>query len=177
MSTTVNARFMAEHRKYAEGFPEVGGMMHVVPVTLLPHMKIYRFATAGKASDSNYLYAAAWWFGWSAHEALVQLAKAERRALREVARECLAVPPEWGNAMDVVVAARVKQPLSVWSGTPRAARRKDLDTQRYGQKWDPDRSITQLYVAGLSEFRPDRTRGDCIPWSDVLIPDLLETAG
>ena len=35
MAVTVNASFMDVHRASAEGAPEVDGMMHVVPVTLL----------------------------------------------------------------------------------------------------------------------------------------------
>jgi hypothetical protein len=39
MSATVNERFMDEQRKFAEGYPWVGGMMHVQPFKLLPHME------------------------------------------------------------------------------------------------------------------------------------------
>ena len=176
MSVTVNALFMdALHQKYAGGFPEVGGMMHLVPITLLTHMKIYRFSTAGNPHDR--LFGASWWFGFSAYRALVQLATLEARSLRAVARECLAVPPEWGNLMNLLVCADVRQPLSAWSGTPRTARTKDPHTHRYGGPWRPDRSITQLYVPGLSEFRLDGTRGPFIPWSDVLLPAALEHVG
>jgi hypothetical protein len=163
---TVNAALMAAHKKYAEGFPGVGGMMNVVEVTLLPHMKIYRFATAGTPIDR--LYGTCWWFGTSAHQALLQLTRARRTSLPVVARECLAVPPEWKNAMDVLVCAQVTQPLSAWSGTPRTARSTDKSTQQYGAAWEPDRSITQLYVPGLNERRPDGTLGHAIPWSKVL---------
>ena len=169
MSVTVNASFMDErHQKYAQGSPEVGGIMHLVPVTLLTHMKLYRFATAGQSQDR--LFGAPWWIGFSAYRALVQLATLEARSVRVVARECLAVPPEWGNAMDLLVCADVRQPLSAWSGTPRTARTKDAHTHRYGSPWRPDRSITQLYVPGLSEKEDDHP----IPWSGVLLPVALE---
>ena len=136
MRATVNAEFMAEQRKYAEGFPNVGGMMNVVHVTLLPHMLLYRFAQRGTPEDS--LYAAFWWVGYSAHEALVQLAGPNGKNLRRTVRERLAVPPEWGNAMDLLVCAHVLKPLSAWSGTPRTARSKDTSTQHYGAPWKPD---------------------------------------
>jgi hypothetical protein len=165
-SNTANAAFMGPHKKYAEGFPSVGGMMNVVQVTLLPHMKIYRFATAGTPIDR--LYGTCWWFGTSAHRALLQISRARRTSLHVVARECLAVPPEWKNVMDVLVCAEVLQPLSAWSGTPRTARNKDKSTQQYGDPWEPDRSITQLYVPGLNERRPDGTMEHAIPWSTVL---------
>ena len=168
MIATANGACMDEQRKYAEGFPDVGGMMHVVAVTLLPAMTIFRFASAGTPVDA--LYAAHWWIGVSPCEALRATARHERRSLSDVAREQLAVPPEWGNAMDLLVSARVRQPLAAWSGTPRTARSKQAGTQQYGSPWTPERSITQLYVPGLRETRPDRTRGSCVKWQDVLAP-------
>jgi hypothetical protein len=173
MVATVNADFMADQRKYAEGFPDVGGMMHVVPVTLPPHIQLYRFASSG--TPDVYLYATCWWFGVSAHQALFQLAGPNRSNLRRTARERLAVPPEWGNAMDLLVCAHVLQPLSAWSGTPRTARSRDESTRQYGAPWKPDRSITQLFVPGLRERRPDGTRGPSIPWSKVLRPGTRST--
>ena len=163
---------MAEQQKYAEGYPGIGGMMNVVPVTLLPSMAIFRFATAGTPEDR--LYGAHWWLGFSPHRVLVQLAKREGRSLRDVARERLAVPLEWGNVMNLLVCASVVQPLSGWSGTPRTARNREEHTQRYGAPWRPDRSITQLYIPGLGEFRPDRTRGSFISWSRILLPVALQ---
>jgi hypothetical protein len=159
---------MDEQRKYAEGFPGVAGMMHVVPVTILPHMQLYRFAEAATPDDR--LYGASWWIGYSAYQAITQLAGPNVNNLRRTARERLAVPPEWGNAMDLLVSAHVLQPLSAWSGTPRTARSKDKDTQQYGDPWKPDRSITQLFLPGLKKRRPDDTLGPFIPWSKVLRP-------
>jgi hypothetical protein len=173
MLATVNAAFMAEQRKYAEGFPGVAGMMHVVPVTVLPHMKLYRFAKAATPDDR--LYGASWWIGYSAYQALCQIAGPSMSNLRRSARERLAVPPEWGNAMDLLVCAHVLQPLSAWSGTPRTARSKDRNTQQYGSPWEPDRSITQLFLPGLSKHRPDNTFGPFIPWSEVLKPGMRST--
>jgi hypothetical protein len=120
------------------------------------------------------LYGAHWWFGFSAHDALIALAKAKGRSLRTVARECLAVPPEWGNTMDLLIAVRVCQSLSAWSGMPRTARSKSATSGFYGAAWNPDRSITQLYVPGLRERRPDRTDGPFVKWSDVFEPSVIE---
>lgn len=163
MSVTVNASFMEAHRASAEGAPGVGGMMHVVPVTLLTHMKIYRFGTRGSSHDE--LYGGAWWIGFSAYDSLTKLAAGEGRGLSDVARERLAVLSEWGNAMNAVVRAAVRQPLSAWSGTPRTARVKHTVTRRYGNAQSPDRSITQLYVPGLKEKQPVGTP----VWSDALL--------
>jgi len=173
MPATVNAAFMADQRKYAEGFPGVAGMMHVVEVAVLPHMQLYRFANANTPDDR--LYGAAWWIGYSAYQALLQLAGSDLANLRRNARERLAIPREWGNAMEILVCANVLQPLSAWSGTPRTARNKDRKTQRYGSRWEPDRSITQLFLPGLNERRPDGTSGPFVPWSKVLKPSLRST--
>jgi hypothetical protein len=170
MRNTINAEFMAAERKYAEGFPGVGGMMNVVDVTLLPHIQVYRFATDNTPADR--LYGNSWWFGYSSYQALLQIAGGAGGALRAAARECLAVPPEWNNAMDLLVCAHVLQPLSAWSGRPRTARSKDTRTQEYGAAWKPDRSITQLYVPGLSPRRSDGTMGRAIPWPSVLRPGI-----
>ena len=51
------------------------------------------------------------------------------------------------NRMDCLVHARVVHPLAAWSGTPRTQYRKR--DNRYVQRWEPDRSVTQLIVAGL----------------------------
>ena len=79
MSATINSAFMDQQRRYAEGVPGVGGMMHVVPVTLWPAMSIFRFATGGMTDDA--LYTSPWWIGVSPFEALRQLARQERRPL------------------------------------------------------------------------------------------------
>lgn len=76
--------------------------------------------------------------------------------------------PEWKNAMDVLVCAQVLKALSAWSGTPKTARHKDKSTQQYGNPWEPDRSITQLYVPGLSKRRCDGTPEQAVPLSKVL---------
>jgi hypothetical protein len=96
------------------------------------------------------------------------------RSLRDVARERLAVPLEWGNAMNLLVCASVVQPLAAWSGTPRTARNMEERTQYYGEAWKPDRSITQLYIPGLRELRPDDTRGLFINWAHVILPVTLQ---
>jgi hypothetical protein len=162
MIATVNARFMDEQQRYAEGHPGVGGMMHIVRVTLFPDMRIYRFASAGVPDDR--LYGAPWWIGFSPQDTLMRLARVEARSLRDVARQCLAVPPEWGNAMNLLVCASVVQPLAAWSGTPRTARTRERKGPQYGEAWRPDRSITQLYIPGLRE----------IDWTSVLLPVSLQ---
>lgn len=179
MSATVNERFMDEQRKFAEGYPWVGGMMHVQPFKLLTHMEIYRFATRGTAKDD--LYGAPWWFGVSAHGALLAFAEIGTRGLRHEARARLAVVSNKDeNGMDLLVHAKILQPLSAWSGTPRTARRvaivesliagNDYKTRRYTEDArEPDRSITQLYIPGLSPERPHEAPGEFIKWSKVLL--------
>ena len=166
---TVNSHLMDAALKYVEGHvpippdPErpihglvsqtsgTGGVMHAVPLTLHPGTRIYRFATRGVPFDR--LCWSFWWFGFSPYNALRQLAKLEQRRLGEVARERLAVPPEWGNAMDLLVHATVTKSLSVWSGTPRAARYKN-QAGKYEDPWKPDRSITQMFIPGLRKLDP-----------------------
>lgn len=96
-----------------------------------------------------------------AHAALLQYAKTSNTSLSEAARECFAVPPEW-STMDVLVAVRVLKPLFAWSGTPKTVRLKDR-SGRYGQRWEPDRAMTQLYIPGL-----DPKKGRCLPWREAL---------
>src|SRR5215470_13620357 len=165
---TVNSHLMDAAWKYAEGHvpippdPEratqslvsretsgTGGVMHAVPLTLHPGTRIYRFATRGVPFDR--LCWSFWWFGVSPQNALRQLAKLEQRRLGEIARERLAVPPEWGNEMDLLVHATVTKSLSVWSGTPRAARYKN-QAGKYEDPWKPDRSITQMFIPGLRKL-------------------------
>jgi hypothetical protein len=119
-------------------------MLNLVEVKVLPAMELYRFASAARPQT---WYAASWWFGKSACDALLQAARSRKEALGAVARRCLAVPPEW-STMDVLISARVLQPLTAWSGTPRTLTPKD-ERGRYVERWEPDRAITQLYVPGL----------------------------
>jgi hypothetical protein len=134
-------------------------MANLVDVKILPAMEIFRFASAAKLST---WYAASWWFGKSAYDALLRSASSSRESLSNVARRCLAVPEEW-STMDVLVSVRVLQPLSAWSGTPRTLRLKD-DGGRYASRLEPDRSITQLYIPGLD---PRRNQGKCVAWAKV----------
>src|SRR5262249_60144509 len=113
MPATVNEACMAEQRKYAEGFPGVAGMMHVVEVAVLPHLQLYRFANANTPDDR--LYGASWWIGYSAYQALLQLAGSNLANLRRNARERLAIPRAWGNAMETLVCAKVLPPLAACS--------------------------------------------------------------
>jgi hypothetical protein len=135
-----------------------GGMMNPVEVKVLPAMELYRFASA---AESHTWYAAAWWFGKSAYDGLLQYAKSSNESLSRAARRCLAVPPP--STMDVLISVRVLQPLSAWSGTPKTLRLKD-SRGRYGDRQEPDRAITQLYIPGLD---PRKTQGKCLPWHEA----------
>jgi hypothetical protein len=150
---TVNATFATP----AEWQEAARGMLNLVEVKILPAMELYRFASGARSQS---WYAASWWFGKSAYEALLRSAKASHESLSAVARRCLAVPPEW-STMDVLLSVRVLQPLSAWSGTPRTVRLKDA-RGRYVDRWEPDRSITQLYIPGLD---PRKAHGKSVAWS------------
>ena len=150
---TLNAAFSTQQ----EWEEAARGMSNLVDVKILPAMEIYRFATA---ANLHTWYAASWWFGRSAYDALVQSASSSRESLSGVARRCLAVPEEW-SSMDVLIAVRVLQPLSAWSGTPRTQRLKD-DGGHYASRMEPDRSITQLYIPGLD---PRKSSGKCVAWA------------
>jgi len=154
---TANATYMTSQERQVA----VGGLLNLVEVKLLPAMELYRFATA---AQSDTWYAASWWLGKSAYDALIQYAKSSRESLSEAARRCLAVPPP--SAMDVLVPVRVVKALSAWSGTPKTLRLKD-ERGRYVERQEPDRAITQLYIPGLD---PRRARGTCLPWRDVFAP-------
>ncbi len=152
---TINATFATPPELQAA----TRGMLNVVEVKVLPAMQLYRFANAAKLST---WYAASWWFGKSAHDALVQAAKSSKESLSGVARRCLAVPAEW-STMDVLISVLVLKPLSAWSGTPRTLRLKDA-RGRYDGRLEPDRAITQLYIPGLD---PKKAQGQSVPWSEA----------
>jgi hypothetical protein len=152
---TINATFATPQELQAA----TRGLMNVVEVKVLPAMELYRFANAAKLSS---WYAASWWFGKSAYDALAQSAKSSKESLSSVARRCLAVPAEW-STMDVLISVRVIKPLSAWSGTPRTLRLKDA-RGRYGTRLEPDRAITQLYIPGLD---PKKAQGQSVPWNEA----------
>lgn len=180
--TPANDAFLgsAEERAAAES-----GMSSVVDAMVLPGMQIYRF---GNAADDARWYSGAWWFGRSVHDALLQVARRDRVSLTQAARVALAVPLEWSR-MDVLLYAKVVKPLAVWSGTPRTIRpgataygslispdgtvlvpagRRPIEGHHGLFRYDPDRSMTQLYIPGL------RTRDNAgnpvahLPWREVL---------
>src|SRR5262245_33808372 len=96
MSERVNERFMQAEIKFARGYPYVGGMINVVPVSLQEDLKIYRFDMQGRPDAK--VFGSPWWFGFSACDSLRKLAKAGGRSLREEARARLAiVTDEHGN--------------------------------------------------------------------------------
>ena len=152
---TANAAFVTPQ----EWQEAARGMTNLVDVKVLPAMEIYRFASAGKLHT---WYAASWWFGKSAYDALLRSSRSSRDSLSGVARRCLAVPDEW-STMDVLIAVRVLQPLSAWSGTPKTLRLKD-DRGRYAARMEPDRAITQLYIPGLD---PRKNQGQCVAWAEA----------
>jgi hypothetical protein len=162
---TVNA----SHMTHTEWNEAASGMVHLVEVRVLPAMELYRFATA---ATPDAWYAASWWCGKSAHQGLLRYAKSINESLSRAARRCLAVPPR--NAMDVLISVRVLQPLSAWSGTPKTLRQKD-SRGRYGNRQEPDRAITQLYIPGLD---PRIAKANCLPWREVFAgaPSLLPRA-
>ena len=165
------------------------GMSSVVDVMLLPGMQIYRF---GNAADDRRWYSGAWWFGRSVHDALLQLARRDRVSLTVAGRSALAVPLEW-STMDVLLYAKVVAPLAAWSGTPRTIRpgaatygslvspdgtvlvpagRRPLEGHHGLFRYDPDRSMTQLYVPGLRTRDNAGTPIAHLAWRDVLEPTM-----
>jgi hypothetical protein len=150
---TVNATFATE----AQHDIAARGMLHLVEVKILPAMQLYRFANA---ADRATWYAAPWWLGKSAYEALLRSAQSNNESLSRVARRCLAVPK---SPMDVLISVRILQPLTAWSGTPKTLRLK-AEGGRYLARQEPDRAITQLYIPGLD---PKNSSGACVAWNEV----------
>ncbi len=141
----------------ARSFTEAAkGLDAMTRGTLLPGVRIYRFASA---LDRSRLFARPWWVGFTPFDTMMRYSRASGRPLREVARECLAVDWDWGQ-MDTLVSATVAQTLAVWAGTPktqkialslRAPAGENRTTLLHLRDWEPDRSITQYYIAGLDE--------------------------
>jgi hypothetical protein len=136
------ARKLRDNEREAEQ-----GLLMKTRITLTPGLPLYRFASS---DNPDGWFTSPWWIGYSPFEALKEYARVENMPLGLAARECLAILPKWSRC-DQLVRASVRQPLVAWVGTPKTQRVKDKVTQRYGDRWEPDRRVTQLYIPGLSQ--------------------------
>ena len=128
------------------------GMLYAQPKILHPGYRLFRFATKTYSSDwlTN-----GWWIGFSPFEGVTQLAHRDDKQFGAVARAALAIfidpRKRYHNEMDVLLWARVEQRLAAWTGTPKTV---TIRTETGVARWEPDRTITQLYIPGLEAISP-----------------------
>lgn len=126
------------------------GLDHVQDAPLLKGIHIWRFASSDRPGG---WFRGSWWVGRSAYDALCALSASENTPLMAIARSRLAIADdpravEHINLMDVLVRASLGESLMGWSGTPKTQRGKS-DNAYLGRS-EPDRSITQLFIPGMS---------------------------
>jgi hypothetical protein len=150
VGVAINQVYMDDKNEVSEAGK---GMLHIQPKTLHPGYRVFRFATMAYRSD---WVTKGWWIGFSPFWAIEQLARPKEASISSVARAALAISidprgPHF-NQMDVLLTARINRTLAAWTGTPRTiSTKKDGG---YVERWEPDPTITQLYIPGLNKIPP-----------------------
>ena len=144
----VNAEGMNDEQEIAEAEK---GLQHRQDKNLYPGYQLFRFASAAYRVDwlTN-----GWWTGFSSEAALRARADVSPDQLSLIARAALAIyikPGSTYNKMDILLRARVSQPLVGWTGMPRTISTRRSD-RTYLDRWEPDRSIAQFYIPHLARW-------------------------
>ena len=86
-----------------------------------------------------------WWLEEDHYSKLVHYAKAQNKALYEVAREALYIPVEWGDC-GYAVQARLTTPLKAWAG-----RGKNASNEISPNSQELKNTVVEYGIPGLSE--------------------------
>jgi len=142
----INEVYLEKERAEAEK-----GMLNIQRKTMHPGYRIFRFAS--KVYRVDWL-TSAWWIGFSPYGTVDQLADGDQDRLSRVARAALAVAVDPNkshfNQMDVLLSARINATLSAWTGRPKTITLKR--DKKYVERWEPDPTVTQLYIPGLGKI-------------------------
>lgn len=131
-----------ESRKVAEGFslrpedqiwldpsgrttlsPRNGGMIDPVRYDLKPQITIYRFASS--TDDPQNVMRGGWWVMRPELDQLIRFAEVNGKSLGYAVRLLCCVPPEWGGALNFLIAVRTCEPVAAWRGLANAAYASD----------------------------------------------------
>ncbi|TWT00691.1 hypothetical protein [Reyranella sp. CPCC 100927] len=133
-----------------------GGMINPVRFDLHPGETIYRFGT--QADGPQRVMGGGWWVQRRELDHLIRFSEVHGVALSRAVRVLCCVPPEWGSALDLLIAARPQGVLATYRGLANSAvgmqegtrgavdrTRTDIAARNDISAW----RLNQLYIPGL----------------------------
>ena len=148
-----------------------GGIIDPVRYDLPRNTRIYRFATFERGVAHG--IGGGWWVERRELEQLIRFAQAKDRTLAYAVRLLCAVPPEWGGALNFLIAARTREPLACWRGLGRSAVATSRDGGPKTRSAIEIRNdiaslrLPQVFIPGLGTNTPDVPSPGATDWLAV----------
>ncbi len=96
-----------------------GGIADPVRYDLAPESLVYRFGSASDGAEG--VMRGGWWLERRELDILIRYANLHDRSLGYAVRKLCCVPPEWGSALNFLIAAKTVGPVAAWRGLPASA--------------------------------------------------------
>jgi hypothetical protein len=134
-----------------------GGILNPARYEIAKGTRIYRFASVTDGPERT--MSGGWWVARPELDHMINFASREGKTLGYVVRLLCCVPPEWGSALNFIVAVRTTGLVAAWRGLantaaaefklepgmPRAAAGTTLI---FAQNRSSDTRVNQLYIPG-----------------------------
>src|SRR5947208_2542684 len=103
--------------------PRTGGMIQPVRYDIKEGSVLYRFGS--QLGTPAQTMSGGWWIERRELDQLIRFGELNERTLGYAVRLLCCVPPEWGAALNLLVAVRTRGPLAAWRGLANSARASD----------------------------------------------------
>ena len=172
--------------------PRTGGMIQPVRYDIKEGSVLYRFGS--QLGTPAQTMSGGWWIERRELDQLIRFGEINDRTLGYAVRLLCCVPPEWGTALNLLVAVRTRGPLAAWRGLANSAwasdrpgrtgshsaalrggfTRTDIEARNDIAAW----RLHQLYVPGTRrEGAADRFFSLVAQWQTEGAPDWLYRPG
>jgi hypothetical protein len=137
--------------------PRSGGIEDPVRYDIPEDTMLYRFASVSDGAEGT--MRGGWWLERHELDQLINFARSNDRSLGYAVRLLCCVPPEWGSALNFLVAAKAAGVIAAWRGyaasasatytpPPGAPRFSGGVTYIPAQNHTAARRVPQLYIPG-----------------------------
>ncbi len=160
--------------------PANGGVINPQRHDIPAGTTLYRFATITDGAER--VMSGSWWMERAELNQLIRFSQVNKKSLGYAVRLLCAVPPEWGSALNFLIAVRTRVGLAAWRGLANSAAASSPASRQAGAATTVINTrndiaawrLHQLFIPGLRN--PGATAGYFIfqgQWQTEGAPDWL----